>query len=57
VRFIRYLKTGKASIQVRSGAKIGLKPRQNLWHHYQSEGLAALLIEKRGSSVGHLSYH
>ena len=59
VRFIRYLKTGEASSQVISGAKIGLKPRQsqNLWQGYLSEGLVALLIEKRGSSVGHLSYH
>lgn len=59
VRFIRYLKTGEASSQVASGAKIGLKPRQsqNLWQRYLSQGLAALLIEKRGSSVGHLSYH
>ena len=60
VRFIRYLKTGEASSQVRSGAKIGLKPRQsqNLWQRYLShQGLAALLIEKRGGAVGYLSYH
>lgn len=59
VRFIRYLKTGEADSQLKSGAKIGLKPRQsqNLWQRYQADGLAALLVEKRGSSVGHLSYH
>jgi transposase len=59
IRFIRYLKSGEAKSQVQSGAKIGLKARQsqNLWYRYQQEGLPALLKERRGSSLGYLSYH
>lgn len=41
---------------MKSGAKIGLQPRQNLWQRYQTHGLSALLVENRGSSVSHLSY-
>lgn len=59
VRFIRYLKSGEATSQKASGAKIGLKERQsqNLWHRYQTEGLSKMLVEQRGSSLGYLSYH
>jgi len=58
VRFIRYLKTGEASSQHESGAKIGLQGRQsqNLWRRYKTEGFAGLLTEQRGGSVGYLSY-
>jgi transposase len=58
VRFIRYLKTAQAKSQQASGALIGLQLRQsqNLWQGYQKKGLAKLLKEYRGGSVGHLSY-
>lgn len=59
VRFFRYLKSGEAPDQKTSGALIGLQLRQsqNLWRSYRQKGLAYLLQEHRGGSVGYLSYY
>lgn len=58
IRFLRYLKAGQAPSQQASGALIGLKTRQSqsLWRTYRQHGLNYLLSERRGGSVGYLSY-
>src|SRR3712207_1685847 len=44
VRFIRYLKEGRASSQPQAGELIGLKRRRSqlLWQQYKQEGLCSL---------------
>ena len=56
VRFIRYLKEGKATSQPQAGEMVGLKRRrsQQLWQQYRQEGLAALLTTHYKGSWGKL---
>lgn len=57
VRFLRFLKEGKAKSQVQAGALIGLKRRQSqvLWQRYQKEGLASYISSKYKGSWSKLS--
>jgi transposase len=57
VRFIRYLKEGRASSQPQAGELIGLKRRssQLLWQHYKQEGLYSLTISGYKGSWAKLS--
>lgn len=52
VRFIRYLKEGRATSQPQAGEMVGLQRRrsQQLWKQYREAGLSALLtIHYKGS--------
>ncbi len=54
VRFIRFLKIGKATTQEQAGTPVGLKVRQSqrLWKQYRTEGLSKLC--QNNSSAGRL---
>jgi len=58
LRFLGHLKTGTATTQAAAGALVVLSARQsqNLWRSYRQHGLGHLLSERRGGSVGQLSY-
>jgi transposase len=57
VRFIRYLKEGRASSQPQAGEFIGLKRRssQLLWQQYKQKGLCSLTVSGYKGSWAKLS--